>query len=109
MGYKWMPVISAERCTGCGLCVDACGPRSLEMANGFAALTRPDTCGSEEHCIGVCRDDAIAMAWVPFMGTTALGKWTDEPGDEPVSPSSNGSLCELESSQYPGQLGCKCE
>jgi ferredoxin len=69
MAYKWLPVIDAERCTGCGLCVDACGPRSLEMVNGIATLVRPDTCGSEEHCIAVCRDDAIRMAWLPFAGT----------------------------------------
>jgi MinD superfamily P-loop ATPase len=76
--YKWMPVISAERCTGCGLCVDACGPRSLEMVNGIAVLTKPDTCGSEEHCIAVCRDEAIAMAWLPFSGDQAVGKWRND-------------------------------
>ncbi len=72
-----MPVISAERCTGCGLCVDACGPRSLEMLSGIAALTRPETCGSEEHCIAVCRDQAIEMAWLPFGRPDGLGKWRD--------------------------------
>jgi ferredoxin len=76
--YKWMPAISAERCTGCGLCVDACGPRSLEMFNGIAALTRPETCGSEEHCIAVCRDGAIEMAWLPFGRKDRVGKWKED-------------------------------
>ena len=77
MAYKWMPVVDAERCTGCGLCVDACGPRSLEMVNGFPTLVLPDTCGSEEHCIAVCRDDAIKMAWLAFDGNASVGEWSD--------------------------------
>jgi len=77
LAYKWMPVISPERCTGCGLCVDACGPRSLEMLNGIAVLTGPERCGSEEHCITVCRDDAIEMAWLPFGHQDGIGKWSE--------------------------------
>lgn len=77
MAYKWLPVIDEDRCTGCGLCVDACGPRSLEMVNGVAKLVAPDTCGSEEHCIAVCRDDAIRMAWLPFVGNASIGTWSD--------------------------------
>ena len=84
MSYKWMPVISAERCTGCGLCVDACGPRSLAMVNGVAALTEPRTCGSEEHCIAVCRDEAIEMRWIPFVGDETVGKWKGEPQSKMV-------------------------
>ena len=78
MAYKWMPVVDSERCTSCGLCVDACGPRSLEMLNGIPSLVIPDTCGSEEHCIVVCRDDAIRMAWLPFDGNKSVGEWSDE-------------------------------
>jgi NAD-dependent dihydropyrimidine dehydrogenase PreA subunit len=74
--YKWMPVIS-EDCNGCGLCVEACGPNSLEMQDGAAVLALPDTCGSEEHCIGVCQVDAIQMAWLPFDGNESRGQWRD--------------------------------
>jgi NAD-dependent dihydropyrimidine dehydrogenase PreA subunit len=80
MLYKWLPLVDEDRCTGCGLCVDACGPRSLEMINGIATLVLPDTCGSEEHCIAVCRDEAIRMAWVPFAGTASVGLWSDSTG-----------------------------
>jgi NAD-dependent dihydropyrimidine dehydrogenase PreA subunit len=62
---------------GCGLCVDVCGPRSLEMVNGRPQLAVPETCGSEEHCIEACRDDAIRMAWVPFLGSVSIGAWSD--------------------------------
>ena len=77
MVYKWLPVVLEERCTGCGLCVDVCGPKSLTMAEGIAVLTFPDTCGSEEHCISACRDEAIQMVWLPFWGDKSVGKWSE--------------------------------
>jgi ferredoxin len=79
MAHKWMPVILAEHCTGCGLCVEACGPRSLAMQVNVAVLVSPDTCGSEEHCISACREDAIQMAWLPFSGDRDIGKWQENP------------------------------
>ena len=88
MAYKWLPLVVEERCTGCGLCVDACGPRSLEMVNGIPTRVLPDTCGSEEHCIAVCRDDAIRMDWVSFAGTVSVGQWRAPPGpSEPACAS----------------------
>jgi len=81
---KWMPAILADRCTGCGLCVDACDPKSLAMVDGIAVLTLPDTCGSEEHCIAACRDEAIQMAWLPFSGDRAVGRWSDAEEPKPI-------------------------
>lgn len=75
--YKWMPVI-ADDCNGCGLCVEACGPNSLVLQNGVAVLAAPDTCGSEEHCIGLCQVDAIRMEWLPFSGDESRGQWRNE-------------------------------
>ena len=83
MPGKWLPIIVEEKCTGCGLCVEACGPKSLAMAEGIAILAFPDTCGSEEHCISACPEDAIQMAWLPFSGDRAVGRWSDP--DEPVT------------------------
>ena len=84
MIYKWMPVVLEDRCTGCGLCVEACGPRSLELIKGITVLVAPETCGSEEHCIAACDDQAIQMAWVAFAGETgpsAAGVSKSEPKD----------------------------
>lgn len=75
MAVKWMPEILEGLCTGCGLCVEACGPKSLAMSGGKATLAYPDTCGSEEHCISACQEDAIRMVWVPFSGNAAVGQW----------------------------------
>ena len=81
--HKWMPVVDEDRCTGCGLCADACGPKCLVMQAELAVLTVPEVCGSEEHCIGLCVDDAIWMAWLPWRGDTSRGKWRSFP-DSPV-------------------------
>jgi hypothetical protein len=48
------------------------------MLDGIPTLVLPDTCGSEEHCIVVCRDDAIRMAWLPFDGNKSVGEWSGE-------------------------------
>lgn len=79
---KWLPVIDEDLCTGCAACVEACGPKSLEIQNGVAVLARPDTCGSEEHCITPCLSIAIQMAWVPATGNPARGKWQSAPNEE---------------------------
>ena len=73
--HKWLPVVVEEACTGCGLCVAACGPACLETQNLVAILPRPEDCGSEEHCIRACPEDAIRMAWVPSKGDHSLGCW----------------------------------
>jgi hypothetical protein len=52
------------------------------MVNGVAELTEPETCGSEEHCIAACRDEAMQMEWLPFVGEKSRGKWRDEWGRE---------------------------
>jgi Na+-translocating ferredoxin:NAD+ oxidoreductase RNF subunit RnfB len=72
---KWIPVIDEERCNGCRACVDACGPRSLELVDNLAVLVNPHTCGSEEHCIAPCQYNAIHMEWVEMTGDSARGKW----------------------------------
>ncbi len=72
---KWVPVVDEDLCTGCGGCVEACGPKSLELLGRAAVLVRPDTCGSEEHCIAPCPADAIHMAWVDVRGDGTRGKW----------------------------------
>ena len=75
---KWLPVVDEDLCTGCAACVEACGPKSLEIRDGVAELPRPDTCGSEEHCIAPCPTAAIQMRWVAAVGDKTRGKWRAE-------------------------------
>lgn len=72
---KWIPVVDAENCTGCNLCIEACGPDCLELIDDCAVLTVPDACGSEEHCIPVCEFDAIRMEWIEMEGDRGRGAW----------------------------------
>jgi NAD-dependent dihydropyrimidine dehydrogenase PreA subunit len=75
VGLKWIPIVDAEHCTGCSACVEACGPRCLEIIDGMAVLTYPDKCGSEEHCIEPCPEKCIRMEWVEMDGDKNIGKW----------------------------------
>ncbi len=53
-------VIDAERCTGCGLCVEICPAGTISLAGGKAAVTgeRSLSCG---HCAAVCPAEAITV------------------------------------------------
>ena len=75
--HKWVPIVDDDLCTGCGACVEACGPRCLELVVGKPLLVRPHDCGSEEHCIAPCQEDAIWMTWLPWEGDHGRGKWKD--------------------------------
>jgi len=77
---KWLPVIDPDLCSGCGKCVEACGPECFEIVEGVAVLSDPETCGSEEHCIEPCASSALTMAWVAMEGDQTVGKWLDVPG-----------------------------
>jgi len=79
MSYKWVPVVTEALCSGCGLCMEACGPACLELAEHIAVLPRPGVCGSEEHCIAVCPEDAIHMAWMCMEGNEQVGRWRSSP------------------------------
>jgi len=72
---KWIPVVDVSKCTGCSRCVEVCGVKCLEIEGGVAVLPRPNICGSEEHCVTECRDDAIHMAWIPMQGNETIGVW----------------------------------
>jgi Na+-translocating ferredoxin:NAD+ oxidoreductase RNF subunit RnfB len=49
----------------------------LELENRVATLPRPDDCGSEEHCIAACPDDAMHMRWVSTEGNEQFGFWRE--------------------------------
>lgn len=52
-------VIDKEKCTGCGLCVDACHEGAIGMRDGKAVLLREDYCDGLGDCLPACPADAI--------------------------------------------------
>ncbi len=53
--------INAEKCDGCGLCVDACHVGAIAMIDGKARLIRDDYCDGLGNCLPVCHADAITF------------------------------------------------
>jgi len=75
---KRVPVVDVKHCTGCARCVEACGPKALEIIRSIAVLASPDTCGSDELCIKPCPEGALEMQWTEAAGDKARGQWRAE-------------------------------
>ncbi len=53
--------IDEEKCTGCGLCVNACHEGALQMVNGKAKLISDVYCDGLGACLPACPADAILI------------------------------------------------
>lgn len=53
--------IDEGKCTGCGLCVDACHEGAIGMVGGKARLLRDDYCDGLGDCLPACPADAIRI------------------------------------------------
>ncbi len=58
---KKRPAIDSETCTGCGVCIDECPQKTLELADDVAKLVRPDDCDGCGTCAESCPLEAITM------------------------------------------------
>lgn len=55
-----LPVVDANLCTACGICVDEC-PQSCYDLEDVAKLNRPDDCTECGICVDSCPNGAITM------------------------------------------------
>jgi len=53
--------IDEEKCTGCGLCVNACAEGAIKLINGKAKLISEVYCDGLGACIGHCPENAITI------------------------------------------------
>lgn len=53
--------IDATKCTGCGLCVDACHEGAIVIRDGKAVLVRDDYCDGLGACLPACPEDALSF------------------------------------------------
>ena len=53
--------IDEEKCTGCGLCANACHEGAIGMVNGKAHLLRDDACDGMGDCLPACPAGAITF------------------------------------------------
>lgn len=53
--------IDEEKCTGCGLCVNACHEGAIALVDGKARLMRDDFCDGLGDCLPACPADAITF------------------------------------------------
>ena len=48
------PVINADECIGCGICVDGCPSEVLEVVGGVVEATNEDECTGCGNCVEEC-------------------------------------------------------
>ena len=64
-----MVIIEADRCKGCGLCIDVCGPHILQLSAGTfnvkgyrpIEVTDMDKCTGCGLCATICPDVVFAV------------------------------------------------
>lgn len=55
------PEVDAEKCIGCGECVDICPTEVYELIDEKSVPVNADECIGCESCIEVCEQDAITV------------------------------------------------
>ena len=54
------PVIEADECIGCGICVDACPQEVLEVVDGTVEAVNEEACIACGDCVEECPMGAIS-------------------------------------------------
>lgn len=83
--------LNAEKCVGCGMCVNVCPHRVFELQGGKAEIMDPGACMECGACMKNCAFSAVSVS--PGVGCAAAiikGMLT---GSEPTCDCSDGECC----------------
>ncbi|MDR2186353.1 MAG: 4Fe-4S binding protein [Treponema sp.] len=81
--------IDEERCSGCGLCAEACHEQAIGMVKGKAKLLRDDYCDGLGNCLPACPAGAISFEEreaAAFKGETVKTKTGGGQAQPPEKP-----------------------
>jgi len=74
--------IDQDSCSGCGLCVPACMPRSIEMVNKKARMvTDLPLCMDCGDCVAICPENSIKV--ITFVELKRAFRFLDRGKPEP--------------------------
>lgn len=65
-----IPAIDLRRCTGCGLCVELCPTRAVDLVAGKASIGRPLSCNYCDICESYCPEGAIGRPFTIVFAAT---------------------------------------
>jgi len=57
----WTVTVDADKCNGCGECVDVCPVEVFELQDGKSVVTNEEECLGCESCVEVCETSAITV------------------------------------------------
>ena len=61
MTMSWNVTVDADKCVGCGECVDVCPVEVYEMTDGKSSPAHAEECLGCESCVEVCEVSAITI------------------------------------------------
>ncbi len=56
------PIIDADKCTGCGVCIEDCPNEVLVMKDDRSSVSDVDECVECGVCVDNCPEEAITLA-----------------------------------------------
>lgn len=83
--------LNAEKCVGCGMCINVCPHRVFKLDDGKAKIIDLDACMECGACMKNCAFSAISVS--PGVGCAAAILKGMLTGSEPACDCSDGECC----------------